>query len=100
MGSHRLDCHDAYMLFDLLDRHGLDHVDIYEFILGCMRLKGDSRSIDVSYLVKENERLSADMGFLVDTLHQNMCEVKELLNRVLAQNKVMAHTGGSLQDSI
>merc|ERR1712232_122707 len=46
-----LDVSRAQILFDLLDSDGSNQVTIDEFLDGCMRLKGEARSIDLNLLL-------------------------------------------------
>jgi len=52
-----LDVSQAHVLFELLDRDGNDEVSLDEFLAGCMRLKGQAKSLDVNMLLYENRRL-------------------------------------------
>lgn len=52
-----LDVTEARGLFRLLDLDESGHVDIDEFVVGCMRLKGQAKSIDVATLMYENKRM-------------------------------------------
>jgi len=49
--SLELDVSQAHILFELLDVDGSDQVTIDEFLDGCMRLKGQARSIDLNMLL-------------------------------------------------
>jgi len=51
------DVSQARTLFKLLDRDNSDSVDINEFVLGCMKMKGHSRSVDVNMLMYETQRM-------------------------------------------
>jgi len=53
----QLDVAQAHALFLLLDVDETNEVDIDEFVGGCMRLKGDAKSIDVNMLLYENEKM-------------------------------------------
>lgn len=55
--SLELDASAARGLFKLLDQDGTGHIDIDEFMMGCMRLKGQAKSIDIATLMYENKRL-------------------------------------------
>merc|ERR1712014_153386 len=46
-----LDVSQAHLLFELLDADGSDQVTIDEFLDGCMRLKGQAKSIDLNMLL-------------------------------------------------
>merc|ERR1719245_1157393 len=55
--SFELDVSEAWKLFKLLDRDDSNDVGIDEFVEGCMRMKGQSRSIDVHTLLYVTERM-------------------------------------------
>lgn len=56
-----IDIADSNYLFDMLDLDGSGEVDMEEFVSGCLRLKGNAKSIDI---------------------HTLMFEVKHLMNKV------------------
>lgn len=51
-----LDVSDAAMFFKLLDVEGTQRLDIEEFVMGCMRIKGMAKVVDVETLMYENRR--------------------------------------------
>jgi len=52
-----LDVSQAELLFTLLDQDGSHLVSLDEFLAGCMRLRGQAKSIDVNMLLQANRRL-------------------------------------------
>merc|ERR1712032_491542 len=69
-----LDISDVNTLFLLLDRNHSGFIDIEEFLLGCLRLKGGAKSLDIAklgyqfeYLMHCQERLHADMKYLLSS---------------------------------
>jgi len=64
--SLELDVSNAHRLFRLLDVDGSNEVGLDEFLEGCMRLKGQARSIDVNILVYEIERMSRQISHIID----------------------------------
>jgi len=56
--SLELDVTHAHRLFKLLDKDNSNEVGLDEFLDGCIRLKGEAKSIDVNMLVYEMDRLS------------------------------------------
>jgi len=84
-----LDVSQAKLLFQLLDSDQGGAIAIDEFIGGCMRLKGEARSIDVNLLLYQNdnliskvERLCDKIALKVDKLEQRVgikTEVPEAL---------------------
>mmetsp|Transcript_35905 Transcript_35905/g.64057 ORF Transcript_35905/g.64057 Transcript_35905/m.64057 type:complete len:299 (+) Transcript_35905:18-914(+) len=52
-----LDPKDAWTLFKLLDAHCTHQVDIEEFALGCLRLRGPAKRIDIEKLMYDHQRM-------------------------------------------
>jgi len=52
-----IDIHDSNYLFDMLDLDRSGEVDMDEFVLGCLRLKGHAKSIDIHTLMFEIRHL-------------------------------------------
>merc|ERR1719382_717460 len=73
-GALGLDVSVARALFVLLDVDDSNAVNIDEFVQGCLRLKGNARSIDVNMLLYENEKL-----------HHQLIEFMETMDHKLAQ---------------
>jgi len=63
--SLELDVMHAHRLFKLLDKDNSNEVGLDEFLDGCMRLKGEAKSIDVNILVYEMDRLSKQITAMV-----------------------------------
>merc|ERR1719277_967455 len=62
----KLDFTDVMTLFVLLDRDQNGEINLDEFLRGCMRLKGEAKSLDVAKLQYEAEWLMHNMGYLLD----------------------------------
>jgi len=58
LSSLGLDVSEADGLFKLLDMDGSGTIGIEEFLMGCMRLKGYAKTIDLATLMYENRRLT------------------------------------------
>eukprot|EP00439_Symbiodinium_sp_Y106_P053568 s540_g7.t1 len=56
-----LDISDAWSFFKLLDMDGGGSVEIEEFLMGCLRLRGAARAIDVSKIIHD-QRLFLHQG--------------------------------------
>merc|ERR1711920_485375 len=54
-----LDPNDTERLFKLIDDDGSGDVDVNEFLDGCLRLKGQARSIDVHHVIAELKKLES-----------------------------------------
>mmetsp|Transcript_62119 Transcript_62119/g.110841 ORF Transcript_62119/g.110841 Transcript_62119/m.110841 type:complete len:659 (+) Transcript_62119:84-2060(+) len=66
----KLDCTEARTLFALLDVDRSGSVEIEEFLLGCEKLKGEARSLDVAVIQYELRHLSHAFFNHVEQLEQ------------------------------
>jgi hypothetical protein len=71
-----LEIHDVRTLFVLLDRDQTGIIDIEEFLVGCLRLKGEAKSLDVAkmhyeieWVVHNLESLTVDIRTLLELEH-------------------------------
>merc|ERR550532_573823 len=65
-----LDPHDSERLFNLLDGDESGDVCIDEFVDGCLRLKGQARSIDLYALLVQSGRVEKKLAELTDAVDQ------------------------------
>mmetsp|Transcript_75460 Transcript_75460/g.209622 ORF Transcript_75460/g.209622 Transcript_75460/m.209622 type:complete len:237 (-) Transcript_75460:97-807(-) len=77
LASQQLDSFDARQLFNILDVKEDQEIGVEEFILGCTRLKGLAKSVDVVALLQETRNLS-------QKLKKYMAEVQEQLDCIAA----------------
>merc|ERR1719440_1474283 len=59
--SHSLDSTHANMLFQMLDHEHTGEIDIHDFILGLLRLKGTAKELDIRVLLHEVRQLKRDL---------------------------------------
>jgi hypothetical protein len=64
--SLEIDVTQARALFVLLDADGSDEVSIDSFVDGCMRMRGDAKSIDVNMLLYESHRFFVRISEFAD----------------------------------
>lgn len=81
---------EARGLFRLLDLNKSGMLTIDEFIFGCMRLKGNARSIDLATLMYENKKMFTMFASFFDYVE---CEFGKLdfISRVLASREGFVH---------
>merc|ERR1719502_1895787 len=48
LGGLDLNVDDAWELFKLLDTDESNHIDVEEFVSGCLRLKGQAKAMDIA----------------------------------------------------
>jgi Ca2+-binding EF-hand superfamily protein len=81
-----LDISQAHVLFMLLDTDQNNEVAIDEFVDGCMRLKGQARSIDVNFLLYEIEKTLVHVEQFALSVEENIGKIEEHMR---AQNPTM-----------
>merc|ERR1712176_916814 len=73
LATQQLDTYDARQLFNILEREEDQEVGIEDFIMGCMRLKGVAKSVDLVALLqesrKQNRRVREKMSNIQEQLH-------------------------------
>jgi len=88
--SLELDVSNAHRLFRLLDTDGSNEVGLDEFLDGCMRLKGQARSIDVNMLVYEIERMSRQISHIIEASHDGRLWVSGQSGDVFGARQVLS----------
>merc|ERR1712136_630674 len=53
---------DAISFFEALDVDGSHELEIDEFVMGCLNLRGNVRNVDMNTLLRENKRLMQRIG--------------------------------------
>lgn len=75
-----LEVNDAQAVYCLIDHDKTGDVDIEEFIVGCLRLKGEARSLDLAMIQMQNEWLVdrvESIALHVQSLHQLVTAVRQ-----------------------
>merc|ERR1712039_339692 len=62
-------------IFNYIDQDGSGHINLQQFVEGCLQLKGNAKMVDVTLL-------NQDVGELMDRL----CVLEKLINEDLRQN--------------
>lgn len=78
-GSLGLDVSQARALFMLLDVDESNSVGIEEFVFGCMRMKGEAKSIDVNMLLYENEKMIFQWSNFIASATQDFQDILQAL---------------------
>merc|ERR1711972_113952 len=74
-----LETSEAEGLFHLLDVDESGEVGIEEFIMGCMRLKGTAKSIDLATLLYENKRVHTVINKVEQNVRKNTSSIEQLM---------------------
>lgn len=67
-----LDISQATALFALLDKDNSNEIGIDEFVEGCMKLKGEAKSLDVNMLLFEQRKMMYNWGMFMEYLDQEL----------------------------
>jgi len=84
-----IDVHDAWTLFSLLDNDNTDDIDIDEFVMGCLRLKGVAKAVDIIKVHFETRGLTKKVHTLqreLRTFFRDFDQVKHLLAALTAKS--------------
>ncbi|CAK0814759.1 unnamed protein product [Prorocentrum cordatum] len=52
-----LDIHKTHQIFALIDADGSNEVDLEEFVMGCMKLQGGAKTVDLEAMLQNNKVL-------------------------------------------
>merc|ERR1711908_73891 len=80
MRSLDLDVEEARGLFKLIDIDDTNEVGIEEFVTGCVRLKGNAKSIDLATLMYENKRMVQQFSGFFDYATERFDKLEEILS--------------------
>merc|ERR1712190_301059 len=81
-----IDTSEAEGLFKLLDVDDSGEVGTEEFIVGCMRLKGTAKSIDLATMLYESKRMHTIMNKLMHVVEERFASLEEMLIADLANH--------------
>jgi len=82
-----LDILDAAAFFTLLDVDGNGHVDIEEFVVGCLRMHGKANAIDMEISIQETKTLAHAINSKVQTValdHRHLVDRLDRMTRSLS----------------
>lgn len=79
LSTQQLDAYDARQLFNILDLEDDQEVGIEEFIMGCMRLKGMAKSVDVVALLQESRKNNRKVKDALSDLQEQVLAISHRL---------------------
>merc|ERR1712136_589798 len=70
---------DAISFFETLDVDGSHELEIDEFVMGCLNLRGNVRNVDMNTLLRENKRLMQRIGKIAKNTDDQLQDIMERL---------------------
>jgi len=67
-----IDMSEAHGLFDLLDRENIGSISAQDFVLGCARLRGPAKALDLAILMRETDTQRANMLTFLENLETRL----------------------------
>lgn len=74
-----LDIWDAWTFFRLLDSDGGGEVEVEEFLMGCLRLRGPATAMDMGKVLRDQTWLVQTLGRFSAYVEGELCQVKMML---------------------
>lgn len=75
LGGMDLTMSEAQIVFNIFDTDGGGHIDLEEFLTGCLRMRGAARSIDMLMMMSEMKALSKNLELTTYGLETAMSEI-------------------------
>lgn len=81
-----LDVWDAWSFFKLLDTDGGGSIELEEFFMGCLRLGGNARGLELGKVLQDQQWLIRSQGKFQNFVEMELSQINEALNFILATN--------------
>ncbi|CAL1125696.1 unnamed protein product [Cladocopium goreaui] len=79
--SLRLDIWDAWTFFKMVDDDGGGTIPMDEFLMGCLRLRGQARAVDVGRIIHDQQWMIKNFGKFQTHVEVELRELKDELAR-------------------
>lgn len=74
----KINTEDAHQLFRLLDTDSSGEIYIDEFVEGCMKIKGEAKSMDMHVMMCENRRMLSVFTDFMEVVDQKFSEIADV----------------------
>lgn len=71
-----LDVNDAWEFFKLLDSDGGASIEIEEFLMGCLRLRGGAKALDMAHLIHEQRKMANKQGEFMSYVEDSLGSIR------------------------
>merc|ERR1719517_350810 len=75
-----LDVSEARGLFKLLDLDESGTINVDEFVMGCLRLRGPAKAIDMATLMYDTRKANQRVLQVIEDMHRSMYECLESID--------------------
>uniref|UniRef100_A0A7S1ASU5 EF-hand domain-containing protein n=1 Tax=Noctiluca scintillans TaxID=2966 RepID=A0A7S1ASU5_NOCSC len=101
LGVLEIEVADAIAFFDVLDVDNTEELDIDEFVMGCIYLKGAAKMVNVATLMRENKLMMSQSMKQACKVEDRVTQLAEQIEHVLYGPEHLRNLGvGSQQNSI
>jgi len=92
LATQQLDAYDARQLFNILDLEDGQEIGIEEFIMGCARLRGLAKSVDVVALLRESRQFHAKVRKFMTFVEEELDLVRHRTEGDMAYQPSRSHS--------
>jgi len=78
-----LDVSDAYNIFETLDSNGNEELEIEEFVMGCLSIRGMARAADMEFLKAQMRRTQKRIAYLEHSLKEQVELLRVVASEIL-----------------
>eukprot|EP00930_Biecheleria_cincta_P072462 TRINITY_DN59855_c0_g1_i1.p1 TRINITY_DN59855_c0_g1~~TRINITY_DN59855_c0_g1_i1.p1 ORF type:complete len:646 (-),score=99.99 TRINITY_DN59855_c0_g1_i1:112-1989(-) len=86
-----LNVRDAWNFFKLLDADGGNAIEIDEFLMGCLRLRGPARALDLAKLQHDHAWMMKQIGQFAKYVEVGLKKLEKHINVVKADQSALVH---------
>merc|ERR1712113_22457 len=94
-----LDVSEARGVFDMLDFRGIEEVSVDDFVAGCMKLKGQAKSMDVCTILYENRKMANQMEAFTSYTESQFQQLLQMLSGPITITSAAPAPGASAPSS-
>lgn len=91
LDSVQLDVHDVKSFFDILDVDENGVLEIEEFVMGAMYLKGNANMLDMAIFMRDNKKMMRKAFKLTESIAETACKIEKTLEGSLWLSQARFH---------
>ena len=90
---------DAWTFFKLLDQDAGGAIEIEEFLMGCLRLRGQARAMELAKIIQDQSWLIKNQGLLGVYVESEIGQLRQDLAQIVRANSALKADNISLPRS-